>query len=205
MRIYHNVVTSWMLFQRIYPNAMCEDVGCELSEDLSQCDHSLGIKKPKLEIILPDITYAFFLSHSQGSEGNQATLGQGILAERVSLYDEGKRDYFHLERMLVGQDLATSCVGYLSLGYSTPFLLLGASYMYLSLAAAKAAVISVGEEIVTLGLPSRICLWFLSSPVQESASASGTTKAAVKKMHLIIIPSFENGTGQNSPSFPFSA
>ncbi|KAI5355664.1 hypothetical protein L3X38_008559 [Prunus dulcis] len=92
--------------------AMCEDVGCELSEDLSQCDHILGIKKPKVGIILPDIAYAFFLSHSQGSEGNHATLGQG----------------------------------YLSLGYSTPFLLLGASYMYLSLDAAKAAVISVGKR-----------------------------------------------------------
>jgi hypothetical protein len=48
--------------------------------------------------------------------------------------------------------------GYLSLGYSTPFLSLGASYMYPSLAAAKAAVISVGEEIATQGLPSGICL-----------------------------------------------
>ncbi|XP_051150266.1 alpha-aminoadipic semialdehyde synthase isoform X2 [Andrographis paniculata] len=46
---------------------------------------------------------------------------------------------------------------YLSLGYSTPFLSLGGSYMYSSLAAAKAAVISVGEEISTMGLPSKIC------------------------------------------------
>jgi hypothetical protein len=47
--------------------------------------------------------------------------------------------------------------GYLSLGYSTPFLSLGASYMYSSLAAAKAAVISVGEEIASQGLPLGIC------------------------------------------------
>lgn len=47
--------------------------------------------------------------------------------------------------------------GFLSLGYSTPFLSLGASYMYSSLAMAKAAVISVGEEIATMGLPSGIC------------------------------------------------
>ena len=46
--------------------------------------------------------------------------------------------------------------GYLTLGYSTPFLSLGASHMYSSLAAAKAAVITVGEEIATLGLPSGI-------------------------------------------------
>lgn len=47
--------------------------------------------------------------------------------------------------------------GHLSMGYSTPFVSLGASYMYPSLAAAKAAVISVGEEIATMGLPSGIC------------------------------------------------
>lgn len=47
--------------------------------------------------------------------------------------------------------------GFLNLGYSTPFLSLGASYMYSSLASAKAAVISIGEEIATMGLPSRIC------------------------------------------------
>lgn len=47
--------------------------------------------------------------------------------------------------------------GYLSLGYSTPFLSLGSSYMYSSLAAAKAAVISVGEEIASQGLPLGIC------------------------------------------------
>ncbi|KAF3531512.1 hypothetical protein DY000_02036704 [Brassica cretica] len=48
-------------------------------------------------------------------------------------------------------------LGYLSLGYSTPFLSLGSSYMYSSLAAAKAAVISVGEEIASQGLPLGIC------------------------------------------------
>lgn len=46
--------------------------------------------------------------------------------------------------------------GYLSFGYSTPFLALGLSYMYPSLAAAKAAVVYVGEEIATLGLPAGI-------------------------------------------------
>ncbi|XP_037495733.1 alpha-aminoadipic semialdehyde synthase isoform X2 [Jatropha curcas] len=51
----------------------------------------------------------------------------------------------------------TEHAGYLSLGFSTPFLSLGSSYMYSSLAAAKAAVISVAEEISTSGLPSGIC------------------------------------------------
>lgn len=53
--------------------------------------------------------------------------------------------------------LETIFSGYLNLGYSTPFLTLGAAYMYSSLAAAKSAVISVGEEIAEEGLPSGIC------------------------------------------------
>lgn len=70
--------------------------------------------------------------------------------------------------------------GYLSLGYSTPFLSLGASYMYSSLAAAKAAVISVGEEVATMGLPSRICpLVFVFT-----GSGNGTLKSAIP--HFII-------------------
>jgi hypothetical protein len=46
--------------------------------------------------------------------------------------------------------LSHTISGYLSLGYSTPFLALGQSHMYPSLAAAKAGVIAVGEEIATL-------------------------------------------------------
>ena len=45
--------------------------------------------------------------------------------------------------------------GYLSLGYSTPFLSLGSSYMYSSLAAAKAAAHDAKEVSVARGLPAR--------------------------------------------------
>ena len=66
--------------------------------------------------------------------------------------------------------------GYLSLGYSTPFLTLGASYMYSSLAAAKAAVISVGEEIATQGLPAGIC------PLVFVFTGSGNGNLVVKNL-----------------------
>lgn len=152
--------------KRIFHDALYEDVGCEISDDLSQCSLILGIKQPKLEMILPDRAYAFF-SHTHKAQKENMPLLDKILAERGSLYDyelivgdQGKRllafgkyagragliDFLHG----LGQR-------YLSLGYSTPFLSLGSSYMYSSLAAAKAAIISVGEEIATLGLPSGIC------------------------------------------------
>ncbi|KAG2662088.1 hypothetical protein PVAP13_1KG526730 [Panicum virgatum] len=152
--------------KRIHHDAQYEDSGCKISEDLSECGLIIGIKQPKLEMILPDRAYTFF-SHTHKAQKENMPLLDKILEERVSLFDyelivgdDGKRslafgkfagragliDFLHG----LGQR-------YLSLGYSTPFLSLGQSHMYPSLAAAKAAVIAVGEEIATFGLPSGIC------------------------------------------------
>ncbi|XP_057538815.1 alpha-aminoadipic semialdehyde synthase isoform X2 [Amaranthus tricolor] len=152
--------------KRIYHDALYEEVGCEVSDDLSECGLIVGVKQPKLENILPERAYAFF-SHTHKAQKENMPLLDKILAERATLYDyelivgdNGKRllafgnfagragmvDFMHG----LGQR-------YLSFGYSTPFLSLGSSYMYPSLASAKAAVISVGEEIATIGLPSGIC------------------------------------------------
>ncbi|CAD6242052.1 unnamed protein product [Miscanthus lutarioriparius] len=152
--------------KRIHHDAQYEDVGCEISEDLSECGLIIGIKQPKLQMILPDRAYTFF-SHTHKAQKENMPLLDKILEERVSLFDyelivgdDGKRslafgkfagragliDFLHG----LGQR-------YLSLGYSTPFLSLGQSHMYPSLAAAKAAVIAVAEEIATFGLPSGIC------------------------------------------------
>ncbi|XP_028782509.1 alpha-aminoadipic semialdehyde synthase-like isoform X2 [Neltuma alba] len=152
--------------KRIYHDALYEDVGCEVSEDLSECGLILGIKQPKLESILPDRAYAFF-SHTHKAQKENMPLLDKILAERVSLYDyelivgnEGKRLIaFGKFAGRAGMIDFLSALGqrFLSLGYSTPFLSLGSSYMYPSLAAAKAAVISVGEAIAADGLPMGIC------------------------------------------------
>ncbi|KAL5730304.1 hypothetical protein ACHQM5_003142 [Ranunculus cassubicifolius] len=90
-----------------------------------------------------------------------------ILAQRASLFDYDLIVGDHGKRLLAFGKFAGRAglidllhgLGkrYLSLGYSTPFLSIGASYMYSSLVSAKAAVIAVGEEIATQGLPSGIC------------------------------------------------
>ncbi|KAH6818412.1 lysine-ketoglutarate reductase/saccharopine dehydrogenase bifunctional enzyme [Perilla frutescens var. frutescens] len=152
--------------KRIHHDAQYEDVGCEISEDLSECGLILGIKQPKLEMILPDKTYAFF-SHTHKAQKENMPLLDKILVERATLFDYELITGDNGKRLLAFGKFAGRAgiidflcgLGqrFLSLGYSTPFLSLGQSYMYSSLAAAKAAVISVGEEIATMGLPSRIC------------------------------------------------
>ncbi|XP_072952758.1 alpha-aminoadipic semialdehyde synthase isoform X1 [Typha angustifolia] len=181
--------------KRIHHDAQYEDVGCEISEDLSECGLIIGIKQPKLEMILPDRGYAFF-SHTHKAQKENLPLLDKILAERVSLYDyelivgdDGKRllafgkfagragliDFLHG----LGQR-------YLNLGYSTPFLSLGASHMYPSLAAAKAAVIAVGEEIATLGLPAGI------SPLVFVFTGDGNVSQGAQEIFKLLPHAFIN-------------
>ncbi|CAL5199116.1 unnamed protein product [Lathyrus oleraceus] len=152
--------------KRIHPDVLYEEVGCEISHDLSPCGLILGIKQPTLEMILPDRAYAFF-SHTHKAQKENMPLLDKILAERASVYDYELIVGENGKRLLAFGNFAGRAgmvdflrgLGqrYLSLGYSTPFLSLGSSYMYPSLAAAKAAVISVGEEIANHGLPLGIC------------------------------------------------
>ncbi|KAJ7980507.1 Lysine-ketoglutarate reductase/saccharopine dehydrogenase [Quillaja saponaria] len=179
--------------KRIHHDVLYEDVGCEVSEDLSECGLILGIKQPKLEMIFPDRAYAFF-SHTHKAQRENMPLLDKILADRVSLYDYELIVGDHGKRLLAFGKFAGRAgmidflcgLGqrYLSLGYSTPFLSLGASYMYSSLAAAKAAVISVGEEIATLGLPSGIC------PLVFVFTGSGNVSVGAQEIFKLLPHTF---------------
>ncbi|KAK1355014.1 Alpha-aminoadipic semialdehyde synthase [Heracleum sosnowskyi] len=179
--------------KRIHHDSLYEDVGCEVSEDLSDCGLILGIKQPKLEMILPNRAYAFF-SHTHKAQKENMPLLDKILAERASLYDYELMVGDHGKRLLAfgkfagraGMIELLSGLGqrYLNLGYSTPLLSLGASYMYSSLAAAKAAVISVGEEIANIGLPSGIC------PLVFVFTGSGNVSSGAQEIFKLLPHTF---------------
>ncbi|XP_031375045.1 alpha-aminoadipic semialdehyde synthase [Punica granatum] len=179
--------------KRIHHDALYEDVGCEISEDLSECGLIVGIKQPKLEMILPDRAFAFF-SHTHKAQKENMPLLDKVLAERASLYDYELIIGDHGKRLLAFGNYAgraglidfLSGLGqrYLNLGYSTPFLSLGTSYMYPSLAAAKAAVISVGEEIATQGLPLGIC------PLVFVFTGSGNVSAGAQEIFKLLPHTF---------------
>ncbi|XP_048133337.1 alpha-aminoadipic semialdehyde synthase isoform X2 [Rhodamnia argentea] len=175
--------------KRIHHDALYEDVGCEISDDLSECGFIVGIKQPKLDMILPDRAYAFF-SHTHKAQKENMPLLDKIIAERASLYDYEVIVGEHGKRLLAFGKYAgraglidfLSGLGqrYLSLGYSTSFLSLGGSYTYSSLAAAKAAIISVGEDIATQGLPSGIC------PLVFIFTGSGNVSAGAQEIFKLL-------------------
>ncbi|PON39202.1 Hopanoid-associated sugar epimerase [Trema orientale] len=179
--------------KRIHHDELYQDVGCEISDDLSECGLILGIKQPKIEMILPDRAYAFF-SHTHKAQKENMPLLDKLLAERGSLYDYELIVGDHGKRLLAFGKFAGRAglvdflhglgLRYLSLGYSTPFLSLGASYMYSSLAAAKAAVISVGEEIATQGLPAGIC------PLVFVFTGSGNVSLGAQEIFKLLPHSF---------------
>ncbi|XP_030488694.2 alpha-aminoadipic semialdehyde synthase [Cannabis sativa] len=179
--------------KRIHHDALYQDVGCEISDDLSDCGLILGIKQPKIEMILPDKAYAFF-SHTHKAQKENMPLLDKILAERGSLYDYELIVGEHGARLLAFGKFAGRAglvdflhglgLRYLSLGYSTPFLSLGESYMYSSLAAAKAAVISVGEEIASQGLPAGIC------PLVFVFTGSGNVSLGAQEVFKLLPHSF---------------
>ncbi|KAL5698600.1 hypothetical protein ACHQM5_029617 [Ranunculus cassubicifolius] len=159
--------------KRIHHDSLYEDVGCEVSEDLLECGLILGIKQPKLEMILPDRAYAFFSHTHKAQKENMPLLDRRLLAFGKFAGRAGLIDFLHG----LGKR-------YLSLGYSTPFLSIGASYMYTSLVSAKAAVIAVGEQIATQGLPSGIC------PLVFVFTGSGNVSQGAQEIFKLLPHSF---------------
>ncbi|XP_020874873.1 alpha-aminoadipic semialdehyde synthase isoform X2 [Arabidopsis lyrata subsp. lyrata] len=145
------------------------------------------------EMILPERAYAFF-SHTHKAQKENMPLLDKILSERVTLCDYELIVGDHGKRLLAFGKYAGRAglvdilhglgLRYLSLGYSTPFLSLGSSYMYSSLAAAKAAVISVGEEIASQGLPLGIC------PLVFVFTGTGNVSLGVQEIFKLLPHTF---------------
>lgn len=151
--------------KRIYQDAIYRDSGCEITNDLSECGLILGVKQPTPETLLPDRSYAFF-SHTHKAQPENMPLLDKVLERRITLFDyELIKDsnvrcvYFGQFAGYAGMIDGLRGLGerLLSKGYSTPFLSIGSTYMYTSLSSAKQAVLAVGEELKSSGLPPEIC------------------------------------------------
>ncbi|KAH9652953.1 alpha-aminoadipic semialdehyde synthase [Citrus sinensis] len=178
--------------KRVFNDAQYEEAGCEITTD--KLRGVIVLFLVQLEMILPDRAYAFF-SHTHKAQPENMALLDKILAQRVSLFDyelvegnQGKRRLIAFGKFAGRAAIIDLLKGlgqrYLNLGYSTPFLTLGAAYMYPSLAAAKAAIISVGEEIATEGLPSGIC------PLVFVFTGSGHASIAAQEIFKLLPHTF---------------
>jgi len=154
--------------RRVFGDSEYVKVGAEIQEDLSPASFIVGVKEVPIANLLPERTYAFF-SHTIKAQPYNMPLLDAMLEKRIRLVDyecitetggrtssrlvafgrfAGIAGMINLQRGL-GERL-------LAMGYSTPFLGVGSSYMYPDLDAAKAAVARCGEMIAANGTPEQL-------------------------------------------------
>lgn len=71
---------------RCFPDAMYEELGVPIDEDLSDCDVLIGVKEVPISLIVPDKTY-FFFSHTHKEQAYNRELLRAVLDKRVRLID----------------------------------------------------------------------------------------------------------------------
>ena len=144
---------------RVFKNSEYLAAGATLSMDLSSADVILGVKQIECEEILPDKTYMFFSHVIKGQSQNMPLLN-AVMERNSTLIDyECLKEYGRVDGSRViafgpfagKAGMIDSLRGLgerlLQRGCASPFLQIGSSYMYESLADAETAITRVGREI----------------------------------------------------------
>lgn len=152
--------------RRAYPNHLYEAAGATIREDLSHADLLLGVKRPRIDDLLPHHTYLGFSHALKGQVENRAFLRacldqqiQWIDYERmVDTASAGRRRLgFGRYAGLAGALDTLSVLGQLLLvdrGWSTPFLCIPRAYAHITLDDAITSVRRVGTLLADEGLPT---------------------------------------------------
>ena len=71
---------------RIFDDAQYENLGIEVTDDISDCDILFGVKEVPIENLIPNKSY-FFFSHTIKKQPYNRDLLQAILQKNIDLYD----------------------------------------------------------------------------------------------------------------------
>ncbi|MDD2675172.1 alanine dehydrogenase [Flavobacterium petrolei] len=71
---------------RVFTDSQYENLGIELTDDISDCDILFGVKEVPIENLIPNKTY-FFFSHTIKKQPYNRKLLQAILEKKIDLYD----------------------------------------------------------------------------------------------------------------------
>jgi alpha-aminoadipic semialdehyde synthase len=174
---------------RIFPDAEYSRAGAHVQEDLTPASVILAVKEVPIHKLIPKRTYCFF-SHTIKAQEYNMPLLDAILENHIRLIDyerivdaTGKRlvrfghyagyagmiDFFH-------------CLGnrLLAMGYSSPFLHVGYTHMYVDLDYARAAVTAIGKEIEQAGLPRAL------GPLVFTFTGSGSVSRGARDIFELL-------------------
>ncbi|GAB9474451.1 Alpha-aminoadipic semialdehyde synthase [Globisporangium polare] len=151
---------------RIFSDEQYALAGARVTEDLSPANVIVGVKQVPTQELLPEKTYMFF-SHTIKAQQENMELLDTVLQKKIMLIDyeciteQGERNGKRLIAFGGNAGRAGMVAGFrgigerlINMGYSTPFVNVGSSYMYTDLERAKEAVEIAGKKIKQDGLPS---------------------------------------------------
>ncbi|TMW55077.1 hypothetical protein Poli38472_013839 [Pythium oligandrum] len=151
---------------RIFPDEQYVLAGAKVSDDLTPANVIVGVKQVPVNQLLPEKTYMFF-SHTIKAQPENMELLDTVLQKKITLIDYecitegGERNGKRLIAFGGNAGRAGMVAGFrgmgerlINMGYSTPFVNVGSSYMYTDLERAKEAVEHAGKKIKTEGLPA---------------------------------------------------
>ncbi|KAJ3203898.1 hypothetical protein HDU82_006220 [Entophlyctis luteolus] len=148
--------------KRVVPDEKYSEVGAIVQEDISSADVIIGVKEVPIADLIPGKTYLFFSHTYKGQKYNMPLL-KAIMDRKIRLIDyelmkdeNGKRlVQFSRFAGYAGFMDGLNGLGHklLALGYGSPFLACGLSYMYRCLADARLDLVRTGQVIMDDGLP----------------------------------------------------
>ncbi|KAJ3014576.1 hypothetical protein HKX48_005081 [Thoreauomyces humboldtii] len=151
--------------KRVVPDEKYELAGATITSDLSVADIIVGVKEVPIDQLIADKTYLFF-SHTHKGQPYNMPLLQAVLDKRIRLIDYELMTNEHSRRLVqfsrfagyAGMIDSMHGLGHrlLALGYGNPFLAIGMSYEYRTLADARLDVTRTGQVIMDDGLPRQM-------------------------------------------------
>jgi len=156
---------------RCYTDEEFEEVGAEITEDLTSCDVIFGVKEVPIADLIEGKTY-FFFSHTIKAQEYNMPLLDAMLAKKIRMIDY---ECIREKEPAPGQSVPNRLVAFgryagiagmfdfmrgvgefmLQKKLQTPFIFMGSTYMYEDYDAMKVALASVAKGIAKSGTPKQ--------------------------------------------------
>ncbi|TPX35462.1 hypothetical protein SmJEL517_g02078 [Synchytrium microbalum] len=147
--------------RRVIPDEKYQQAGAIITNDLSKADIILAVKEVPIDLLMDNKTYMFF-SHTHKAQKYNMPMLKKILEKQIRLIDyelmtdENKKRLVQFSKFAGYAGMIDGLHGLahrlLCLGYGTPFLSMGMSYMYRNLSDARLDVTRSGMVIADDGL-----------------------------------------------------
>lgn len=181
---------------RIFSDTQYEEAGCELTENIEDCDFILGVKQIPIDKLYPNKTYMFFSHTIKAQELNMPML-DSILEKKIRLIDYEKIADEKGNRLVAFGKFAGNAGAIdilyglgsflLNRGIGSPFINISQSHHYKNIDNAKDSIRNLGHNIENGGICPLISP-FIIGVTGTGRCAEGTLEILRLLPHEFITP-----------------